>query len=145
MAYRPNIKNANGTLTDLPIAAETSQTCNGNAASATKLLTSRSIGLSGVVAILQPFNGTSNITIPITSIPATLLTGTGNINITGNAATATTAKDYGSSGTIQTKFNEVDSSLANIGKVKIGTTLYQVRTTTAASDGGQSGFITFIL
>lgn len=79
MAYRPHIKNADGTLKDLPLEAET----------AVKLKNSRTIGLSGVSANAQNFDGTSAITIPITSIPAALLTGTGNINITGNAATAT--------------------------------------------------------
>lgn len=85
MAYRPNIKNADGTLTDLPLAAETAV----DSINATKLKTARTIGLSGVSANAQSFDGTSAVTIPITSIPAALLTGTGNINITGNAATAT--------------------------------------------------------
>src|SRR5574344_31058 len=71
MAFRPKIKNANGTLTDLPLAAET----------AVKLKTSRSIGLSGVVATSQSFNGTSAITIPVTAVPASLLTGLTNISV----------------------------------------------------------------
>lgn len=71
MPYRPKIKNANGTLTDLPLAAET----------AVKLKTSRTIGLSGVTATSKSFNGTSSITIPITAIPASLLTGLDNINV----------------------------------------------------------------
>ncbi|MEG1882006.1 MAG: hypothetical protein RR207_05905 [Clostridia bacterium] len=79
MAYRPNIKNADGTLKDLPLEAET----------AVKLKTPRSISLSGVVATAQNFDGTSAITIPVTAVPATLLTGTGNIDITGKAARAT--------------------------------------------------------
>lgn len=79
MTFRPKIKNTNGTLTDLPLAAET----------AVKLKTSRSIGLSGVTATSQPFNGTSAITIPITTVPASLLTGTATIDTTGNAGTAT--------------------------------------------------------
>lgn len=65
MAFRPKIKNSNGTLTDLPIAAET----------AVKLKTSRSIGLSGVTATSRSFDGTSAITIPITAVPGSLLTG----------------------------------------------------------------------
>lgn len=141
MAFRPKIKNADGSLKDLPLAAETAEI-------ATKLKNSRSIGLSGVKATAQPFNGTSAITIPVTEVPATLLTGTASISTTGNAATATnanTAKNYSNDGNIKTKFDSLDSSVANIGKVKIGTTLYQVRTTTDINDGGQAGYITFIV
>ena len=79
MALRPKIKNSDGTLTDLPIAAET----------AVKLKTSRSIGLSGVSATARSFDGTSAITIPITAIPGSLLSGTTAINTSGNAETAT--------------------------------------------------------
>ena len=78
MPYRPKIKNSDGSLTDLPLEAET----------AVKLKTSRSIGLSGVTATSQSFNGTSAITIPITAVPATLLTGTASINTTGEATSA---------------------------------------------------------
>lgn len=44
--------------------------------SAATLSTPRNIGLSGVTATAQSFNGSSNITIPITAVPASLLTGT---------------------------------------------------------------------
>lgn len=47
---------------------------SGNAASATKLATARTIGVSGVTGTAQSFNGTANIVIPITAVPATLLT-----------------------------------------------------------------------
>ena len=43
--------------------------------SATKLENARKIGLSGVTATPQPFNGTDDITIPITDIPASLISG----------------------------------------------------------------------
>ena len=133
MPYRPNLKNADGSLTDLPLESET----------AVRLKISRSIGLSGVTATSQSFNGSSAITIPVTAVPATLLTGTASINTTGNAATANTAKDYNTiDGTIKTKFADVDGKL---GKVLIGSTYYSVRTTTTTSDTGQTGFITFIL
>ena len=130
MAYRPKIKNADGTLTDFPLEAE----------QAVKLKTSRSIGLSGVTATAQSFNGTKAITIPITAVPATLLTGTASINTTGQA---NTAKDYNTSeGTIKTKFADIDGKL---GKLLIGSTYYSVRTTTTTSDTGQANYITFIL
>lgn len=47
---------------------------SGNASSATKLATARTIGVSGVTGTAQSFNGTANIVIPITAVPATLLT-----------------------------------------------------------------------
>lgn len=62
------------------------------ASNATKLATSRSIGLSGVVASSRSFNGTSAITIPITAVPASLLTGTIALDSTKNSATATKLK-----------------------------------------------------
>lgn len=95
MPYRPTIKNSDGTLTDLPLEAET----------AVKLKTARSISLSGVTATAQSFNGSSNITIPITAVPGTLLTGSTSISTTGNAGTATklaTARTIGLSGVTAT-------------------------------------------
>lgn len=71
------------------------------ATKATQLETSRSIGLSGVTATAKSFNGTSSITIPITAVPASLLTGTISLDSTGNAATATklkTARSFALSG-----------------------------------------------
>ena len=130
MPYRPKIKNADGTLTDLPIEAET----------AVKLKTSRSIGLSGVTATSQSFNGTKAITIPITAVPATLLTGTASINTTGEAGSA---KNYNTSeGTIKTKFDDLDGKA---GKLLVGSTYYSARSTTTTTDTGQAGYITFIL
>ncbi len=130
MPYRPKIKNTDGTLTDLPLEAET----------AVKLKTSRSIGLSGVTATSQSFNGTKAITIPITAVPATLLTGTASVNTTGEAGSA---KNYNTSeGTIKTKFADIDSK---VGKLLVGSTYYSGRTTTSTSDTGQAGYITFIL
>lgn len=49
---------------------------SGNASTATTLQTARTIGLSGVTSTAQSFNGSANITIPITAVPASLLTGT---------------------------------------------------------------------
>lgn len=130
MPYRPKIKNSDGTLTDLPLEAET----------AVKLKTSRSIGLSGVTATSQSFNGTSAITIPVTAVPATLLTGTASISTTGEAGSA---KNYNtSSGTIKTKFDDIDGK---IGKLLVGSTYYSGRSTTSTSDTGSTGYITFII
>lgn len=130
MPYRPKIKNSDGSLTDLPLEAET----------AVKLKTSRSIGLSGVTATAQSFNGTSAITIPITAVPATLLTGTASISTTGEAGSA---KNYNTStGTIKTKFADIDGK---IGKLLVGSTYYSGRSTTSTSDTGSTGYITFII
>lgn len=57
-----------------------------NAVSATKLATARTIGISGVTATAQSFNGTANIVIPITAIPTSLLSG--NIDASRIAVTA---------------------------------------------------------
>ena len=66
-------------------------TVSGNAGSATKLQTARTIGLSGAATgTATSFNGTQNITIPVTSLDASKLTGTASINTTGNASTSTT-------------------------------------------------------
>ncbi|MBR0189456.1 MAG: hypothetical protein IJQ23_03615 [Clostridia bacterium] len=103
MPYRPNYRDSNGNLVDLPIEAET----------AVKLKTARTIGLSGVTATAKSFNGTGNITIPITSIPGSLLTGTVSTDTTGNAATATklkTARKIGLSGVTATPQNFDGSS-----------------------------------
>lgn len=46
------------------------------ASTAATLATARTIGMSGVTATATSFNGGANITIPVTAVPATLLTGT---------------------------------------------------------------------
>ena len=132
MAYRPNIKNADGSLTDLPIEAET----------AVKLKSSRSIGLSGVTAIAQSFNGTSAITIPITSVPASLLTGTGNIDISGTAKNADTvdgkhASDFATS-------NQGASSDSHIANTALHVTASEKEKLNGIQPGAQVNTITGI-
>lgn len=70
----------------------------GNASTASTLATGRTIALSGAVTgTATTFNGSNNITIPVTEVSASYLTGTinasrltgtYNISISGNAATA---------------------------------------------------------
>lgn len=70
----------------------------GNASTASTLATGRTIALSGAVTgTATTFNGSNNITIPVTEVSASYLTGTINascltgtydISISGNAATA---------------------------------------------------------
>ena len=76
----------------------------GNAATATKLAATKTIGVSGITGTAQAFDGSANITIPITAVPATLLTGTASIATTGNAATATKATQDGSGNVITTTY-----------------------------------------
>lgn len=62
---------------------------NGNVASATKLATARTIGITGAVTgTATSFDGTQNISINTTDVDASKLTGTASVNTTGNAATA---------------------------------------------------------
>lgn len=87
------IVNSDGTGTAVPVSVNGSGNVNlklpatikaslsGNASTATtatkanQLTTARTIGVSGVTGTAQSFNGTANITIPITAVPASLLTG----------------------------------------------------------------------
>ena len=52
---------------------------SNNVATATKLQTARTIGVSGVTGTAQSFDGSKNIVIPITAVPASLLTGKSSI------------------------------------------------------------------
>lgn len=95
----------------VPTAA-TAAVCTGNAATATTLQTARTIGISGdATGTATSFNGSTNITIPVTLATSGVTAGTyssvtvdakGRVtggsnpatisaNTTGNAATATTA------------------------------------------------------
>lgn len=81
-------------------ATSFSGTFIGNASTATALQTARTIAISGgVTGTATSFDGTANIIIPVTSVdastlgtgtvPVARLSGTYNISISGNAATAT--------------------------------------------------------
>ena len=69
-----------------------------NVLSATKWTTARTITLSGVTATSQTIDGSGNVSIPITAVPASLLTGTATISTTGSAAKLTTARTIGATG-----------------------------------------------
>lgn len=66
--------------------------------SATKWTAPRTISLSGVTATAQTIDGSGNVAIPVTAVPATLLTGTAAINTTGSAAKLTTARTISTTG-----------------------------------------------
>jgi hypothetical protein len=75
--------------TSTPIATVISYD-SGVVASANTLSTSRTIGISGgAVGTATDFNGSTNISIPITLLDATKLSGTASISTTGNAGSAT--------------------------------------------------------
>lgn len=62
----------------------------GSATSANTLTTGRTIALSGgVTGTPTTFNGSANITIPVTAIDASFISGTASMDIGGNAGTAT--------------------------------------------------------
>ena len=71
---------------------------NKNVLSATKLTTARTITLSGVTATPQSFDVSANISIPITSVPAGIVTGVLNNSTTGSSATLTTPRSIGATG-----------------------------------------------
>ncbi len=66
--------------------------------SATKWTTARTLTLSGVTATAQNIDGSGNVAIPVTAVPATLLTGTAAVNTTGSAAKLTTARTISATG-----------------------------------------------
>lgn len=67
---------------------------NKNVATAAALTTARTIALSGgATGTATSFDGTANITIPVTALDASVLTGTAAVDTTGNAATADLADE----------------------------------------------------
>lgn len=101
---------AGSTSANLPTAAAVATFVEGKGyysaanpqPSVAKLTTARTIALSGAATgTATSFDGSANITIPVTSLDATKLTGTASISTTGNAKTATTlatARTIGISG-----------------------------------------------
>ncbi|WP_312173920.1 hypothetical protein [Chryseobacterium sp.] len=69
-----------------------------NVLSATKWTAARTITLSGVTATAQTIDGSGNVAIPVTAVPATLLTGTASINTSGSAAKLATPRTIAASG-----------------------------------------------
>ena len=102
------VQSVNGTTGIVNITSVT-----GNAGTATKLATSKTIAISGgATGTATAFDGSTNITIPVTSLDATKLTGTATISTTGNAATATSATKAtqdGNGSTISTTYAKLAS------------------------------------
>lgn len=124
--YKAKYKKSDGTLVEIPIEASQS----------VKLKTSRSIGINGLDAESASFNGTSAVKIKVTGVPAELLYGTAEINITGNAASATNAKTLENSWTAYNKSNYLPH----------GTYLFQVVIDdTSSNAGGHNASFTDII
>ncbi len=92
------------------------QDTTGNAATATQLETSRTFSLSGVTATSQSFDGSSNVNILITAIPASLLTG-------AVSATSLTSTGVGSSITATGSGGMLARMLAGSSTVVFGTSI----------------------
>lgn len=97
------------------VQINTSFAKNAVAPISTKLETARNINLSGVTATAQPFDGTADITIPVTAVPVDLLTGV--LPLTKGGTGATTADgvltNLGITATIA-ELNYVDGVTSNI-------------------------------
>ena len=63
-------------MQDLSLKEILNASISGNAATATKLATKRSIGFSGITAAAQQFDGSGDITFTVTAVPASIITGT---------------------------------------------------------------------
>ena len=143
------VQSVNGTTGIVNITSVT-----GNAGTATKLATSKTIAISGgATGTATAFDGSTNITIPVTSLDATKLTGTATISTTGNAATATSATKAtqdGNGSTISTTYAKLASpTLTGTPKAPTataGTKTTQIATTafvtTAVTNAG--GNVTYL-
>lgn len=113
-----------------------SSSVGGSATSAVKLETARTISLSGgATGTATSFNGTANITIPVTELDATLLSGTATIDTTGNASTATLAdkaKQDANGNTIDTYYCSLSTEQTLSGK-KTFSNVVNISNTTAST------------
>lgn len=114
---------------------------SGNVASATKLQTPRTIGLSGVGSTPQNFDGTNNISIPVTAVPFALIkdaptipTKTSELTNDSNFLTNVNWSNIGEKPTTLTGFGitdgvtseQLNSSLSNKANVEHTHTVEQI-------------------
>lgn len=131
-----------------------SASCTGNSATATKLQTARTIGLgTGVTGTATSFNGTENITIPVTDVKETYLSWGGK-NLSGSvspidaacssihsanrfafAKPAGITIEYSTNGSTYSAYSTTDSAKVNLVS-GIGSTYYigARNTSTTAND-----------
>ena len=89
----------------------------GNAATATKWADTITITLSGVTATAQSMDGSSSITIPITAIPYSLITGLATVATTGAAANVSVedTSGYLTADNVEDALAELASSISSAG------------------------------
>lgn len=107
--YTREYNNSNWTAWS-KVAASTADTCTGNAATASKLLTPRTLSLTGKAAGSTSFDGSANASINVTSVSAdtaSKLSTARKISITGNA-TGSASFDGSGNISINTTVNNAD-------------------------------------
>lgn len=94
-----------------------SASTTGNAATATKWASTITITLSGVTATAQSMDGSSNITIPITAIPNSLISGLAAVATSGAAANVsiTDSGGYFTSDDVEGALAELAASISSSG------------------------------
>ena len=118
---------------------------SSNVASATKLQTARTIGVSGVTGTAQSFDGSKNIVIPITAVPASLITGTvASATKAKQLTTARTINGVSFNGTANISINKlvpinVDNKTINWNTYNYGNG-YTEGIWQSTYDGGSTGF-----
>jgi len=141
-------KNADGTYDDVyPVAssctgnaatATTATTCTGNSATSTILANTRTIAISGgATGTATGFNGSSNISIPITSLDATKLVGVATINTSGNSATSSSCTGNAATSSACSG-NAVTSSTCTGNSVTAGTATYTHYSSHAIASSGSA-------
>ena len=96
-------------------------TISGNAGTATKLKTARSIGISGgITATAATFDGSKDVNINITGIPASLISGLGTV------ATSNSYTDLDNTPTVYSLAGTADTPKAN-GTAAVGTATRSAR------------------
>lgn len=121
-----------GTLTGNVTAPQFVGALVGNASTATKLAATKTIGLSGVTATAQAFDGSANITIPITAVPYSIITGTPTdlVHTADLSTYATTdALTSGLNGKANTSHTHTTSQITNFPDL----TTYAVKTEVATT------------
>jgi hypothetical protein len=118
---------------------------NGNANTATTagsaatLSTTRTIGVSGITGTAQNFNGSANVTIPITAVPASLITGTLTSSFISNFNAAVQSNPISSLGAAAANISMAGYLINNLGPGVAGTDAVNVNQLNTAIQGASAG------